>query len=100
MAKNLPVIQETRVRSLGRKDFLEKGWQPTLVSLLGEFHGERSLVGYSPWGCKESDTAEQLTLLVSIFPTCVQAQFQLRKQRFRDHWPKIENMAVTQVDQF
>ena len=26
----------------------------------GEFHGQRSLVGYSPWGCKESDTTEQL----------------------------------------
>ena len=33
-----------------------------LVSLPGEFHGERSLVGYSPWGLKESDMAEQLTL--------------------------------------
>ena len=31
-------------------------WQPTLVSLAGESHGQRSLVGYSPWGCKESDT--------------------------------------------
>ena len=29
---------------------------------LGEFHGLRSLVGYSPWGHKELDTAEQLTL--------------------------------------
>ena len=28
----------------------------------GEFHGQRSLAGYSPWGCKESDTTEQLTL--------------------------------------
>ena len=65
MAKNLPVIQETRVRSLGRKDLLEKGWQPTLAFLSGKSHGERSLVGYSPWGCKESDTTEQLTLSVS-----------------------------------
>ena len=31
-------------------------WQPTPVFLPGEFHGrKRSLVGYSPWGCKESD---------------------------------------------
>ena len=35
-------------------------WQPTLVPLLGKFRGQRSLVGYSPWGCKESDTTEQL----------------------------------------
>ena len=30
--------------------------QPTPVFLPGEFHGQRSLVGYSPWGCRESDT--------------------------------------------
>ena len=32
--------------------------QPTPVFLPGESHGQRSLVGYSPWGCKESDTRE------------------------------------------
>ena len=31
------------------------------VFLPGEFHGQRSLVGYSPWGCKELDMTEQLT---------------------------------------
>ena len=36
--------------------------QPTPVFLPGEFHGQRSLVGYSPWGLKESDTTEQLIL--------------------------------------
>ena len=35
-------------------------WQPTTVFLLGKSHGQRSLVGYSPWGCKESDTTGQL----------------------------------------
>jgi len=33
-------------------------WQPTPVFLPGDFHGQRSLVGYSPWVRKESDTAE------------------------------------------
>ena len=33
-------------------------WQPTPVFLLEKFHGQRSLVGYSPWGHKESDTTE------------------------------------------
>ena len=33
-------------------------WLPTLVFLPGEFHGQRSLVGYSPWGHKESDTTK------------------------------------------
>ena len=32
--------------------------EPALVFLPGEFHGQRSLVGYSPWGCKESDMTE------------------------------------------
>ena len=31
-------------------------WQPTPVFLPGESHGQRSLVGYSPWGCKGSNT--------------------------------------------
>ena len=35
--------------------------QPTLVFLPAEVHGQGSLVGYSPWGCKESDTTERLT---------------------------------------
>ena len=35
---------------------------PTPVFWPGEFHGQRSLVGYSPWGCKESDTTEWLSL--------------------------------------
>ena len=35
-------------------------WQPTPVFLSGESHGQRSLAGYSPQGCKESDTTERL----------------------------------------
>ena len=44
--------------SLGGEETLEEAWQPTPVFLPGEPHGQRSLVGYSPWGCKESDTTE------------------------------------------
>ena len=33
-----------------------RAWQPTPVFLPGEAHGQRSLVGYSPWGHKELDT--------------------------------------------
>ena len=36
-------------------------WQHAPALLPGEFHGLRSLVSYSPWGCKEQDTTEQLT---------------------------------------
>ena len=42
-------------------------WQPTPVLLPGKFHGWRSLVDCSPWGCKESDTTERLHFL-SIVP--------------------------------
>ena len=38
-----------------------RNWHPIPVFLPGKFHGQRSLVGYSPWGHKESDTTEQLT---------------------------------------
>ena len=40
-------------RSLGWEDPLEEDMQPTPVLLPGESHGQRSLVGYSPQGCKE-----------------------------------------------
>ena len=59
-------MRETRVRSLDREDPLEmemipwrRKWQPTPVFLLGESHGERSLVGYSPCSLKESDMTER-----------------------------------------
>ena len=42
-------------------------WQPTPVFLPGEFHGQRRLVGYSPWGCKESDTTERLSRHINIY---------------------------------
>ena len=41
-----------------------RAWQPTPVFLPAEFHGQRSLAGYSQWGHKESDTTEQLTLSI------------------------------------
>ena len=37
-------------------------WQPTPVILPREFHEQRSLADYSPWGCKESGMTEQLSL--------------------------------------
>ena len=49
-------------RSPGEEDPLE--WQPTPVFLPGEFHGQRSLVGYSPWRNGESERTEQLSLSI------------------------------------
>ena len=42
-----------------RKISWRRKWQPTPVFLPGKFHGQTSLVGYSPWGRKDSDTTEQ-----------------------------------------
>ena len=47
MVKKLPAMQETQVQSLGWEDPLKKEWLLTPVFLSGEFHGQRSLVGYS-----------------------------------------------------
>jgi len=44
----------------------KRKWQSTPVLLPGKSHGQRSWVGYSPWGCKESDTTEQLHLITTL----------------------------------
>ena len=41
-------------------------WHPTPVLLPGKSHGQRSLVGCGPWGCKESDTTERLPFHFSL----------------------------------
>ena len=67
-------MQETRVQSLGWEDPWKRKWQPTPGFLLGESLRQRSLVGYSPWGCKESDTTEQMstgTKNITIYSTWI-----------------------------
>ena len=54
--KEPPVMWETWVQSLGWEDPLEKGMATTPVFWPGEFHGQRSLTSYIPWGHKEWDT--------------------------------------------
>ena len=44
----------------------EKAMAPPPVLLPGKSYGRRSLVGYSPWGCEESDTTERLHFLFSL----------------------------------
>ena len=60
--KNAPMMQETQVTEpwVGKIPWKRK-WQPTLVLLPGKSHGQRSLAGYSPWGCKELDMTERLS---------------------------------------
>ena len=64
MVKNLPanagnVRDSGSIPGSGRRPWRRK-WQPTPVFLPGKCLGQRSLVGHSPWGCKESDTTEPI----------------------------------------
>ena len=56
MVKNPPVNAGDVGSIPGPGRCPRRKWQPTPVFLPGKFHGQRSLVGYSPWGCKELDT--------------------------------------------
>ena len=58
MVKNLPAY---RINPWVGNIPWRKEWLPTPVFLPGESHGQRSLVGYSPWGSRELDRTEQLT---------------------------------------
>ena len=62
MVKNLPSLQEPWVLSLAWEDLLEEGMATHSSILAWRMpHGQRSLVGYSPWGRKELDITEQLS---------------------------------------
>ena len=70
MVKNSSAMRETWVRSLGWR----REWLPTPVFWPGEFHGQWSLAGFSPWGHKESDTTEQLSQCIVLhFSSCLVA---------------------------
>ena len=114
LLKNLPAIQESLFWFLGWEDPLKKGytthssslglpwwlrsgfdpwarkipwrmaWQFSPVFLLGESHGQRSLVGYSWWGHKESDVTEWLSTAHGINLNNV--QFRSTKQLKRGHY--------------
>ena len=58
VVKNPPAKQETQVQSLGWEDPLEEEIATHPVFLPGKSHGQRSLVGYSPWDRKELDTTK------------------------------------------
>ena len=64
--KNLPAVHGTQVQSLGWKISWRRKWQTTPVSLPGKPHGQRSLVGCSPWGCEELGRTERLTFSLSF----------------------------------
>ena len=62
MVKNPPAMQETQVQSLGWEDPLKKGVATHSSILAWRIPWAKKLVGCSPWGRKQSDTTEQVTL--------------------------------------
>ena len=64
--KNPPAMQRTGFDPLVGKFPWRREWQPTSVCLPGESHGQRILMGCSPWGCKELHT-------VVPFAPCLQS---------------------------
>ena len=75
-------------------------WQPTPVLLPGESHGQRSLVCYSPWGHKESDTTEKLKF---TYICCLQETHLKPRETYRlkvKDWKKIfqGNRAILILD--
>ena len=63
--KDLPAIPETQAGSQVGKIPWRTVWLPIPVFMPGEFHGQRSLVGYIPWGHKELDMTDRLTVHTS-----------------------------------
>ena len=76
-------VRHDWVTSLSLSTFMHwrRKWQPTLVFLPGESHGQRSLVGYSPLGRKESDTTEWLhyTILYYTIPLFIAILFTIAR---------------------
>jgi len=72
-----------------------KAWQPTPVFLPGESHRQRSQLGYSPWGFKNMDTAEQLTL----FSRCKMPNSDMHLHRRLTHTHKHTHTLTTKLVQ-
>ena len=78
MGKSLPTMQETQFFFFFlflRRPSLIPGsgrwkWQPAPVFLPGKSHGLRSLEGYTPWSCKETDTTEGLIHRHTLWREC------------------------------
>ena len=68
MVKSLSTMQETWIRSLGHEDPLEKEMAPHSSTLAWKIPWMEEC-GYSPWGGKESDTTEQLHLVLVVHVT-------------------------------
>ena len=82
-----PQCRSARFIPWARRILWRREWQPTPVFLPGEFHRQRSLVGYSPRGHKEPDTTEQLTQHIQISDPISEHLFERIKIRISDRCP-------------
>ena len=87
MVKNEPANAGDKFNPWVKKIPWRRKWQPTPIFLPGISHGQRSLAGYSPQGCKKLDTTQQLNknknkpyrssfvCYLLLFPCCFQYSF-------------------------
>ena len=113
MVKNPPTMWETWVWSMCWEDPLRREWLPIPVFWPGEYHGQRSLAGYSSWGHKESATTEQISLYFTFrkynFPSFnhktniwslyknLKIQINMQKRIKITHCPKSRNRISENV---
>ena len=76
-------MQETQVRSLSQEEPLEKRMATHSSILTWQTHGQRSLSGYGPWGCKELDMTEGLTLSLYHFTSVNPISFNSSREQPR-----------------
>ena len=75
------------------KYFWRRKWQPTPVSLPGKSHGQRSLMGYSPWSCRESNTHTHTHTHICIHTTGFLGASAVKNP------PAMQKMWVQSLDQ-
>ena len=93
MAMNLLATQETQVQSLGQKIPWRMKWQPTPVFLPGESHGQRSLVGYSPWGHKSWTQPSKYPTTIPVLNTT--HTLSTNRQKYLAVLQKCRNEIIT-----
>ena len=81
---------------LVRKILWRRAWQPTLVFVPGESHGQKSLAGYSPWGSKESDTRVTRHYFTRKYSQdTYYTQVKILKLRKKNDFLPLKNVIIT-----